>query len=314
MTARPFFDAAVFEADHEVAPTLDIVRTVAVVGSALIHLAAASVVVPFLSEPAPRLSANALELTVDLPLPPPAEAAAAAPAVRAPTAAEPEVAPDMAPDKVAPDEVAIVLPSAAPPPVIAAHDFAAGPEPAARQDPPHALLSAADGGAIAGEDISRVAPASSGSAPARREQTTVAAQGTVREDRPRHTGQKNQRTEKAAVAPAASRPAPERAAALEQRVHQARQDYLARLVAQLSRQRFDDASGAGESGVVVTRLDIARDGQLLDVGVVQSSGRPAFDRSVAAAIRRSAPFAPLPPDLAADRFSFVVPIGYALER
>ncbi|MBN9541893.1 MAG: TonB family protein [Alphaproteobacteria bacterium] len=313
MTARPSFDASVFETDHELAPRLDIVRTVAVVGSALIHLAAASVAVPFLSEPAPRLSANALELTVELPLPPPEEAAAAAPAVRAPTAAEPDVAPDMAPD-MAPDELAIVLPSAAPPPVIAAHDFAAGPEPAARQDPPHALLSAADGAAIAGEDISRVAPASSGSAPARREQMTVAAQGTVREDRPRHTVQKNQRTEKAAVAPAASRPAPERAAALEQRVHQARQDYLARLVAQLSRQRFDDASGAGESGVVVTRLDIARDGQLLDVGVVQSSGRPAFDRSVEAAIRRSAPFAPLPPDLAENRFSFVVPIGYALER
>lgn len=97
-------------------------------------------------------------------------------------------------------------------------------------------------------------------------------------------------------------------------MNQARQDYLARLVAQLSRQRFDSSSGAGERGLVVARLDIARDGRLLDVGLVRSSGLAAFDRSVTTAIRRAAPFAPLPADLDADRFSFVVPLGYSAER
>lgn len=318
-----------FETDHEANPGLDIVRTVAVLGSALLHLAVAAVALPYLPEPVPRLSASTLELTVELPLPLHEEAGARAgstPAARAvpgATDAGPRAAPQLASIAAptvrtpAPTEpyVAIVLPSAEPPPSVTSHDFATGPKPAAEQDSHHAFIRLAEGASMAGHGISRIAPPSSGSAPALDEQTVAeAAQGKVREDRPKRAVQQNQKTGTTAAALAASRPAPARADAPERRVHQARQDYLARLVAQLSRQRFDDSSGTSNRGVVLTRLDIARDGRLIDVVVLRSSGHPTFDHSVATAIRRSAPFPPLPPDLAPDRITFVVPISYALER
>jgi TolA protein len=48
---------------------------------------------------------------------------------------------------------------------------------------------------------------------------------------------------------------------------------------------------------VIVSIKIARTGRLLDVSVEKSSGDPAFDSSLLKAVRKAAPFPPLPVDL-----------------
>lgn len=96
---------------------------------------------------------------------------------------------------------------------------------------------------------------------------------------------------------------------------QAREDYLWQVIRKLSQQRFQSKSREpSEQGVVVTRLTLARDGRLLDVALARSSGFPDLDRGVMETVRQASPFAPLPPDIAADRFTILVPISYVHER
>jgi protein TonB len=60
-------------------------------------------------------------------------------------------------------------------------------------------------------------------------------------------------------------------------------------------------------------MTIARDGRLLDVALLKSSGVPSLDQAVVETIRRASPFSPLPSELASDRRTFVVPINYRRE-
>jgi protein TonB len=95
----------------------------------------------------------------------------------------------------------------------------------------------------------------------------------------------------------------------------AQQDYLWQIIRKLSQHRFYSSSrDAGDQGTVVTRMTVARDGRLIDVSLARSSGSPNLDKGVLETIRRASPFAPLPADLADDRYTFIVPINYVHER
>ena len=103
-------------------------------------------------------------------------------------------------------------------------------------------------------------------------------------------------------------------AATEDGNRRARQDYLWQIVSKLSQYRFYQSSHAERTqGIVVTRLTLARDGRLLDVSLVSSSGSPNMDRGVIDTIRSASPFAPFPAEMTVDRHTFTVPIGYARE-
>jgi protein TonB len=69
-----------------------------------------------------------------------------------------------------------------------------------------------------------------------------------------------------------------------------------------------------EQGITVVRIVIARDGRLLDVEVVRSSGVPEMDRGVLAGIRGGSPYTPLPPDIQGPSTSFILPLVSVVER
>ena len=97
--------------------------------------------------------------------------------------------------------------------------------------------------------------------------------------------------------------------------HDARQDYILNIVRKLSHMRFlaDSGSAPKARGVVIARLTVARDGTLADLSLAEGSGSAGVDRSVLEAIRKAAPFAPLPKDFADNRFTFILPINYTRE-
>jgi protein TonB len=97
--------------------------------------------------------------------------------------------------------------------------------------------------------------------------------------------------------------------------HRAEEDYFFQLVRKISQYRFYSRSQESTPrGLVVTRMTIARDGRLLDVSLIKSSGFPNLDTAVIETIRQASPFAPLPGDLAQDRKTFIVPVNYTRER
>ena len=64
-----------------------------------------------------------------------------------------------------------------------------------------------------------------------------------------------------------------------------------------------------ESGTVMVRLVIARDGRLLESGIATSSGIPALDNGMLVAIRAGAPYPPLPADFPGHQFVLTQPIN-----
>lgn len=113
-----------------------------------------------------------------------------------------------------------------------------------------------------------------------------------------------------AIKPPASAPS---AAANQQ---QALQDYVLQVVRKLSQSRFYAASSSAQNGhgVVIARLTVARDGGLIDLSLPKQSGSAGVDGSLLDAIRRAAPFAPLPKGFTDSRFTFIVPINYTPEQ
>jgi protein TonB len=61
-------------------------------------------------------------------------------------------------------------------------------------------------------------------------------------------------------------------------------------------------------GTTVVQIVIARDGRLVDVHIVRSSGYPEMDQGVLAGVRAGSPYTPLPPSIPGDRASFTLPI------
>jgi protein TonB len=117
--------------------------------------------------------------------------------------------------------------------------------------------------------------------------------------------------------PAATPGSPAPSAALKSDAAQRRseEDYFHQIVRKISQYRFYSRSPENvPRGLVVTRMTIARDGRLLDVGLVKSSGFPNLDNAVVETIRQASPFAPLPGAIAQDRKTFIVPVNYTRER
>jgi TonB family protein len=84
-------------------------------------------------------------------------------------------------------------------------------------------------------------------------------------------------------------------------------NYLWQVARKLSGYRYQ-AHVTAREGLTVVRIVIARDGRLLDVAVIRSSGVPEFDRGVLAGVRAGSPYAPLPPEIQGDRASFDLPL------
>lgn len=91
-----------------------------------------------------------------------------------------------------------------------------------------------------------------------------------------------------------------------------RNDYLTRVFRHLEPYRMSArASRAStERGRVVTRVTIGRDGGLIDVRIDSSSGRPAIDAAELEAIRRAAPFPPVPSAMPGDPVILVLRMTY----
>jgi periplasmic protein TonB len=107
----------------------------------------------------------------------------------------------------------------------------------------------------------------------------------------------------------------QQASAPRESERRAQEDYLLQVLQKLSRYRYYPKSReTSEQGMVVTRVTVARDGRVLDVGLAKSSGFPTLDRGVMDAIRQASPFAPLPAEVAGSQMSFIVPVSYSRER
>jgi protein TonB len=92
-----------------------------------------------------------------------------------------------------------------------------------------------------------------------------------------------------------------------------RNDYLSRVARQIAQYRVYPASALAnnQGGRVVMRVTVARNGQVLDVGVRTSSGWPAIDAAEVETIRKAAPFPPLPSEMPGDPVVLVLPITYS---
>ncbi|GAB7555455.1 hypothetical protein NRB_49750 [Novosphingobium sp. 11B] len=82
---------------------------------------------------------------------------------------------------------------------------------------------------------------------------------------------------------------------------------MARLEARRRPMRQDAAGGGLRAGAVAFRID--RGGQLLEVSVVQSTGRAALDHAALSIVRRAAPF-PAIPDALPDELAITLPVEF----
>jgi protein TonB len=97
---------------------------------------------------------------------------------------------------------------------------------------------------------------------------------------------------------------------------QAEEDYFRQIVQRISRYRFySRQQNAAAQGLVVTRLTLSRDGGVLDVALLRSSGSSTLDTAVVDTIRQASPFPPLPPELASGGTqTFIVPVNYTRDQ
>jgi TonB family protein len=86
------------------------------------------------------------------------------------------------------------------------------------------------------------------------------------------------------------------------------ESYQYRVVDQVGRYQAN-LSGAEPTDNIVVRFTIARNGSLLSVAIVRSSGKPAIDRGLVTAFQTVAPFPPLPPEIPGDSATFTLAFG-----
>jgi TonB family protein len=87
-------------------------------------------------------------------------------------------------------------------------------------------------------------------------------------------------------------------------------NYLGRVVNSVSTRQSFTADASWLRLVVGVRVVIARDGRLVDISVARSSGNPEADKAVLQIFRATSPFAPLPPELPGNSFTFSLPFGF----
>jgi protein TonB len=95
---------------------------------------------------------------------------------------------------------------------------------------------------------------------------------------------------------------------------QARQDFVARLLAQLNRfkQYPLAARKARIQGVVMLHFVMDAQGRVLRSDIAKSSGRPVLDAEALALIQRAQPLPPLPADYPTPTLDAVVPVEFSL--
>jgi protein TonB len=270
----------------------------AVLSSALLHATLVAAFLPMVPQIDRHLPGRAIEFTVDLPTAPPAALPrpptleqVLPPVEPAPPLSASDLA-SLAPPPPQPTLEQILPPLEAPPPPLAAPELAAiAPPPAPKPAEPKPALA----------KPAVPAPKPASQAPLRQ---PVAAAAAARE----HGPNLSHGTVRAA-------PAQPPSAVSDERRREAREDYLREVIRRLSQFRFSRSAGeTSEQGLVVARLTVARDGRLLEAMLVRSSGFPDLDSGVMETIRRAAPFAPLPPDIAPERYTFILPVNYVHDR
>jgi TonB family protein len=88
----------------------------------------------------------------------------------------------------------------------------------------------------------------------------------------------------------------------------AEQNYLWQVVSRLRGYRYHADVGSRVEGLTVVMVVIARDGRLLDVQVVSSSGVAAMDQGVLNGVRQGSPYTPLPPSISGPSARFRLPL------
>ncbi len=73
-----------------------------------------------------------------------------------------------------------------------------------------------------------------------------------------------------------------------------------------------EAQQRGEQGVVLMRITLGRNGEVLAMSMARSSGFADLDAEAEAWIRRATPLPPIPPEIAGDRVNLVVPLRFTL--
>jgi protein TonB len=306
------------------------ISPIAVATSALLHAMIALALMPAALPQQVRMTERLVEVTLDLPSPPieaPALAGATdQAALNLPAGSdevqqstlkqdEPQPAAVRTPVPVEPD-VALIVPSSEPPPTPASRNFGNSASPPAPEPNWQKILPPLQAPSpITGQDFARSAPPATPSSPNVQPQTRAPApQQPIREARPRRASQQQAAAEET-EGKAQDTPSPLTRAATDYSHRQAQQDYLWHMIRKLSQYHFyGNSRDESERGLVVARLTVARDGRLLDAAVAKSSGFPGLDRAVIDTVRRASPFPPLPADLAADSYTFIVPINYTQQR
>jgi protein TonB len=92
----------------------------------------------------------------------------------------------------------------------------------------------------------------------------------------------------------------------------AREDYLWQVMRRIAQFPYvpKNTNTIREEGTVLTRVTIARDGRLIDVVMVRSSGLASLDAGVLETIRRASPYPPLPAAISGDRHTFQLPVSF----
>lgn len=101
---------------------------------------------------------------------------------------------------------------------------------------------------------------------------------------------------------------------LRQQLSQGLASWQAEVMAKLELQRRYPAAALRQQlqGVVYLRLQLGRDGQLLQVQLVRSSGHQLLDQAAAQTVRQSAPYPALPGELTAP-YLLTVPVEFFLQ-
>lgn len=86
--------------------------------------------------------------------------------------------------------------------------------------------------------------------------------------------------------------------------------YLWYIAQKLSQHQQFVRNATSESGTVVVRITIARDGRLVDVGLSRSSGAPTLDNFVLSMVRQASPYMPLPDELSGTQRTFTLPLNF----
>nr|VFJ65925.1 MAG: protein TonB [Candidatus Kentron sp. DK] len=115
----------------------------------------------------------------------------------------------------------------------------------------------------------------------------------------------------------ARRPVPPTAVpALSAVVAREEQRYLAALRTRIERKkRYPRASRRrGEEGRVIVGFVIRKNGALVDLRVIRSSGISRLDEAALDTLRRISPFAPIPASIGREQWALSVPISYSLRN